>query len=857
MMRFLMLMACLATAVPLSAQPATLPSRQALIDATMARNGAAFNDLGLDTDGVAHWVDQMLTDEAQLAAQPDADVSARAHFETRLRLAETYYSLGFYSEFERHLTAIETVARPMGLAGVSRIGRVALWRANRLSSDSNLPANADALIAEVAAACAVGESFTADVNAIAAGLDSLGGIYAQRGNPVAAEAMLGASLRCYAAMGRDAADQIYLATLARLRIDMAKPDAAYSELLPGLLRVARSFDQMTADSFDVERGGAERIGDMTSWGGLFLDVAWRLHSGGFGAGAADLGYQPWSNDSFDIAQRIYDTPASAALRRRAARDFARYEGNEAALALIDEQARLLAQVRIARNADAVARAAHAPAHRRASDSTVLNALAPQFWNGQGERAGIGYAPPPRVFEIARELGRFADPMTARLVEPWRVDHLLQTGEAMLLIVPTERGTHIFAFARGQSPRWYHSTLNAAQIRDLAREIRFHVGVDVAPSVEEFARWGEQPFARDAAHRLYAELVAPATAHMDGINHLYIIAGGPLESLPFNLLVTAPPSGNGFDPDVLRTTPWLADRFAISRMPTVDAFLILKGEARIRRWDAAAGRAPQRRARFVGFADPMLAGNDVACGVDAIRGGALTRSMPTDFSSDGQLSDMVRRLPRLPCSAEEAGLVSAEVRVRNRSLHLRADNSETILQSSNLADATILLFATHAVMPSELPGLVEPALVLTPPGTTTNPLETAAWVDDGLLSGSEIGDLRISPDWLILSACNSGGGSQEGLGNQAGGLTPWFFAAGANRILATNWPLLDSVAARLTRSTIRLARREHLGGAAALQRAMIAVRNDRSRDGAGAISLAHPMVWAVFELVGDGAAPAGR
>ena len=856
MLRYAMMLLLAALfAVPAVAQSPAPPSREALIAAVTARNGATFDDLGLDAAGLAAWVDRMLADEAALADMAPEAAASRESFETRLRLAETYYNLGFPEQFHRHLAAIDALARPLGPAGVSRLGRTALWRANETSANGMLPADASALAAELGAACTVGDSQVADVRAIAIGLDSLGGIYAERGNPVGAEQMLAVSLACFTALGLDASVMIHVGQLTAARLDHDRDVRAYADLLPGLRTIARQFDETATIGFDVERGGAHRGGTLAHWGGLFLEAAWRLHSDAAGpAGNSDLGTADWSNDVFDMAQRIYDTPASAALRRRAARDLARYERNDAALALIEEQADLIAMDRIARSRWQAPRPV-APV----DGGAVVNTAAPQFWE-QGERGGLGYSLPDRVYEITRELGRFADPLTARYAQAWQVQHLLRAGEGMLLIVPTERGTHILAFALGQPTRWYRSALTADQLRDLAREIRFHVGVDVAPSPEEFARWAEQPFARDAAHRLYAELVAPAAAHLEGVNHLYVVAGGPLEGLPFSLLVTAPPTGNGFSPDVLRATPWLTDRFAISRMPTVEAFLILKGEERIRRWDAAAGRLERRRPRFIGFADPVLAGDDVACGVDAIRGGALTRSMPRAFAPDAELTESVRRLPRLPCSGEEAALVGAEARARDRRIALRAEASEPVLQLTDLASASILLFATHALMPGELPGLAEPALVLTPPVMPpgTHPAsEASTWVNDGLLTGGEIGDLRIAPDWLILSACNSGGGTGDATGNQAGGLTPWFFAAGANRILATNWPLLDAVAAALTTGAIRRAARERIGGAEALRQAMVTVRNDRSRDGTGTTSLAHPMVWAAFELFGDGALPAGR
>ena len=50
---------------------------------------------------------------------------------------------------------------------------------------------------------------------------------------------------------------------------------------------------------------------------------------------------------------------------------------------------------------------------------------------------------------------------------------------------------------------------------------------------------------------------------------------------------------------------------------------------------------------------------------------------------------------------------------------------------------------------------EPALILTPPkdGATIAELEE----DDGLLTASEVGQLELDADWVVLSACNTAAG----------------------------------------------------------------------------------------------------
>ena len=65
---------------------------------------------------------------------------------------------------------------------------------------------------------------------------------------------------------------------------------------------------------------------------------------------------------------------------------------------------------------------------------------------------------------------------------------------------------------------------------------------------------------------------------------------------------------------------------------------------------------------------------------------------------------------------------------------------------------------------------EPALVLTIPD---NPNE----LDDGLLQASEVSQLKLNADWVVLSACNTA--SADAVGAEAlSGLARAFLYAGA-------------------------------------------------------------------------------
>ncbi len=99
-------------------------------------------------------------------------------------------------------------------------------------------------------------------------------------------------------------------------------------------------------------------------------------------------------------------------------------------------------------------------------------------------------------------------------------------------------------------------------------------------------------------------------------------------------------------------------------------------------------------------------------------------------------------------------------------------------------------ATHGFMANETrrytDSLAEPSLMLIPPST-------ASREDDGLLMASEVAQLNLDADWVILSACNTAGGAALYETEALSGLARAFFYAGARSLLVSHW-YVDSIAA---------------------------------------------------------------
>jgi CHAT domain-containing protein len=175
------------------------------------------------------------------------------------------------------------------------------------------------------------------------------------------------------------------------------------------------------------------------------------------------------------------------------------------------------------------------------------------------------------------------------------------------------------------------------------------------------------------------------------------------------------------------------------------------------------------------------------------------------------------------------------------IHLGADANETTVKRLALADYGIIYFATHGLLAGDVKGLAEPSLALSIP---RQPSE----LDDGLLTSSEVAQLKLNADWVVLSACNTIGGDKPGA-EALSGLARSFFYAGARALLVSHWAVDSEAATKLTIATFdRLKVDPKIGRAEALRQAMLFYLNDTSSP-----KNAYPAFWGPFALVGDGAA----
>jgi CHAT domain-containing protein len=207
------------------------------------------------------------------------------------------------------------------------------------------------------------------------------------------------------------------------------------------------------------------------------------------------------------------------------------------------------------------------------------------------------------------------------------------------------------------------------------------------------------------------------------------------------------------------------------------------------------------------------------------------------------------LPRLRETAEEVRYIAIAMGADPvADVFLGEQASESMVRSV-LSNRQVIVFATHGLVPGDLNGLTQPALALSSPAVTGED-------EDGLLTMGEVLELQLNADWVVLSACNTA--AAGGAGAEAvSGLGRAFFYAGAKSLLVTHWPVETTSAKALTTGIFTLqSTNPSLSRAESLRQSMMSLIDGPgyvdTASGQSVFSYAHPIFWAPFSIIGDGA-----
>lgn len=387
----------------------------------------------------------------------------------------------------------------------------------------------------------------------------------------------------------------------------------------------------------------------------------------------------------------------------------------------------------------------------------------------------------------------------------QIQALLQPGEALVQVLLGEPKSYLFV-VRPDGLHVVRLDLTLPLASVLVRTLR--------EPVDDTAR-GLAPFDVAASHSLYRAIFGQVEGMLAETRHMIVVPNGPLLSLPFGILAVEPPppvAGGDYT-----QVAWLAERLAITLAPSASAFANLRGLAQ----PTDAPRA------FLGFGDFQPMGD-----ADAL---LAERGLPPACFDDVR---RVAEAPRLPETAGEVERVAAAFRGGGAEVYTGAAFDEATIDGLELDRYRVVYFATHGLLPGQLNCWAEPSLLVSRPGEGQS--------GDGLLLASEIIELELNADLVVLSACNTGGGA--GVGGGAGGesltgLARAFFYAGARSLLVSHWIVPSEATVDLMTGTFDALGAGSAGRAEAVRRGQTAIldRPDTS----------HPFFWGAFSLVGDG------
>ena len=426
--------------------------------------------------------------------------------------------------------------------------------------------------------------------------------------------------------------------------------------------------------------------------------------------------------------------------------------------------------------------------------------------------------------LAREFPGYAELVRADAIDAGDLQEVLRGDEALALQVTDAEGSTL-VLIRPDRVKVARTNLDQQRLTQLVQRLRVQLQFDNTPNLLGSVAGA---FDFEAAYEIYQGLFEPLEASLMEVAHLVLVLDGAMQSLPPGLLLTRPPASAPATHAEMGRQEFLIRRHAISVLPSASALVRLRQQA-----GSSHGAEP-----FLGFGDPQFGTGD----------GKMTREVvdvPQLVDPAGQpIPSGWALVPRLANTRPELQAIARSLDADEGAVHVGPAATEAAVKRAALDRYRVLAFATHGLLAEETAAAAhrdEPALLLTPP-------ERATALEDGVLTASEIGQLSLDADWVLLLACNTASSSGKPGAEGLSGLARAFFYAGSRALLVSHWPVETFSAQALSTSTMHAFVGEDLPGRAeALRQAMLALL-----EGRGEPYWAHPIFWAPFVVVGEGA-----
>jgi len=357
------------------------------------------------------------------------------------------------------------------------------------------------------------------------------------------------------------------------------------------------------------------------------------------------------------------------------------------------------------------------------------------------------------------------------------------------------------------------------------------GAELQAIVEKYLKSLRQPLIGadeisshiELGQKLYRELVGPAEELIRQKKHIIVAADGWLHYLPFETLIVSQGQGRSTRAARLTDVDYLIKKYQVTYIPSASVLVTQQNGRQPRR--------PQADLPLIAFGDPVYRGGNSQD--QEIEGNKIT-----NLALRGQ------NFERLEFSGEEVRRIARIFGVSAESQHINLRDRATVerLRSTDLSRYRVLHFAAHAILGDQVKRLSQPALVLSQP--------ERGKIEEGLLQFSDILDLKLNADLVVLSACDTGlGRFREGEGII--GLTRAFLYAGASSAVVSLWKVQDQSTSLLMERFYRNLKRGLSKSEALRQAKLDIMRSSVDLKVTGMRQdLASPFYWAPFILVGD-------
>lgn len=319
--------------------------------------------------------------------------------------------------------------------------------------------------------------------------------------------------------------------------------------------------------------------------------------------------------------------------------------------------------------------------------------------------------------------------------------------------------------------------------------------------------------------LSESLLGPIATQL-GSKRLLLITDGELQYIPFEALPVPQQASAGREKISDDNTRLLIDDHEIVMLPSASLLVAMSHETK---------RAVAAKMIAI-IADPVFDKTDPrveqSLGVSSTvaKDNVLFERVSRTFSAGGSI-------PRLPGSLREAKAIMNLVPSGQATLASGFEATRERIMGQEFRQYRILHFATHGIIDSESPEAS---------GLVLSMLDQAGHPRNGYLRLSDIYDLEVPADMVVLSACRTYLG-QSVQGEGLIGLSRGFMCAGSKSVVASLWKVDDEATAHLMSAFYKAMWIDGLSPSAALRKAKLSIRANRQWRA--------PYFWAAFVFQG--------